>query len=320
MNSINVQLADTVVNAKLAKDNEIRVSLRQSGLTFASGSIRWKAKTATAFTVRIVTASGEATRTVALPANGWSNESFADQDSEIFISPKANISEFQLTNAISGYTTIDWTTFMYSSITKLITYKSPIDVSILPRLTFLTEWSSVYNGSVVDFDNFTSLSLLTRLILTYSNVIGDTKKVGLLSSLKEINLGGITDLNCKLSDFVQCTGLQTLVCSDSLGVSGTIEDLIPLSGNLTSLQLNGLFNVSGTLKSLLMLPLVTNCSLDYTGVSGKVTDLNGMKPNGGTLTLRVSDYMTNDFNSVAFVNNNTYTITFNNSGNVSNVS
>lgn len=166
----------------------------------------------------------------------------------------------------------------------------------------------------------TSMSPPVRLILTYSNVIGDTKKVGLLSSLKEINLGGITDLNCKLSDFVQCTGLQTLVCSDSPGVSGTIEDLIPLSGNLTSLQLNGLCNVSGTLKSLLMLPLVTNCSLGYTGVSGKVTDLNGMKPNGGTLTLRVSDYMTNDFNSVAFVNNNTYTITFNNSGNVSNVS
>lgn len=319
MNSINVQLSETVTDASIAKLNEIRVSLRKPGFSFASGSIRWKAKIATTFAVRIVTAGGESTRSVTLSANGWSNETFANQDSEIFISPKANISEFQLTNVISEYVTIDWATFVYSSITKLITYKSPIDVTMLPKLTSFTEWNSTNNNQVIDFDNFISLSSLTSLNLTFSSVKGNTEKISLLTNLLAIRLRGATNMNCRLSDISQCTGLQTLICSDSLGVSGTIEDLIPLSASLTILELNGSRNVSGLLKSLRLLPNVTNCTLGYTGVKGKLSDLNGMKQNG-TLTLRVSGYIENDINTVVLKNDNTYAITFNSSGIISNVS
>lgn len=318
MSCINVQLSEAIVNAKIAKVNEIRLSLRKSGLSFASGSIRWKAKTATTFTLRIVNATEESTRTVTLSANGWSNETFADQDCEIFISPKANISEFQLTEDVSEYVVIDWGSFIYSSITKLITYKSLIDARVLPRLSSITEWNSTGNILELDFDTFTSQPLLTKLILTYSNVTGNTEKISILSNLKELGLGCITDLKCKLSDFAQCADLEILSCSDSLNVTGTIADLIPLSGSLTTLRLNGSRNVSGEIKVLRSLPLLTDCSLGYTGVTGSLTDLNGMKQNG-TLVLRASGYITNTVNSVVLENNATYTITFDNNRLVSNV-
>lgn len=318
MNTTNVQLTETVVNAGIAKVNEIRVSLREPGFTLASNSIRWKAKTATTFTVRVVTTSGQSTSSVSLSANAWSSVTFASQDCEIFVSPKANISEFQLFDNVSEFVTIDWGTFIYSAITKLVTYKSPIDVTMLPRLSYITQWNSSNSPQEIDFDSFLQMSSLTNLNIHYSKVFGNTTKISLLNNLTVITMGGTTNMNCSLSDFAQCTGLQSLTCSDSQGVSGTIEDLTPLAASLTTLQLNNSRNVTGVLASLRLLHLVTTCSLGFTGVSGKLSDLNGMKQSD-TLTLRASAYMTNDINSVALSNNSFYTITFNSSGNVSNV-
>ena len=190
---------------------------------------------------------------------------------------------------------------------------------MLPRLSSITQWTSSYNTQEIDFGSFVPMTSLNYLNLNYSKVMGKTEKVGLLSNLQTIILGQLYELECHLTDFSQCASLKSLTCSDSPSVSGTIEDLLPLAGNLTTLQLNNTPNVSGVLKSLRSLPKVTNCSLGYTGVSGKLSDLNGMKQNG-TLSLRVSAYMVNDINSVVLENNSTYTITFNSSGNVSNVS
>lgn len=317
MNTINVQLPESINNSALPKVDEVHLTLKACGTTFGSGSIRWKANSATTFTVRKVTASGETTSSVTLSQGGWSDTSFADQDTEIFISPKSRMSEFQLKDAISEHVKIDWYTLVYSSIQKLITYRSYIDPAILSLLTSITEWNSTFNQQEIDIVAFTGMSSMVNLNLSNSKVTGNLEKISLLTNLRTLNLDRTTGLYSRLSAIALCTGLQNLICSDNEHVIGILEDLNPLKSSLTNLGLNGDTQVSGSLVSLKQFGNVTNCSLGNSGVTGNITDLNGMKT--GTLSLRVSGYMTNNYNSIVFVNNNIYTISFNSSKNVSGV-
>lgn len=313
MNTTNIQLQESVVNASLAKVDEIGLMLRASEMSFPSGSIRWKANSAATFTVRVVTASDETTQAVTLSQNGWSNISFANQDCMVFISPKSKISEFQLTDSVSGYVSIDWPTFIYSGVRKLTTYRSCIDTAILPLLTNITQWDSRYHEQVVDFEPFKHMTALTYLNLQEVTMDGSTDGIEALSSIEQLRLINVLNLYCRLSDFSQLAHLESLLCSGNSNVHGVLEDMLPLSGTLTTLSLNGSVNVSGNLKTLKNFHFLTECSLGMTGVSGRITDLSGMKTSG-SLHLRASDYMINDIVSpaVRLNNNQYYTITFTN--------
>ena len=153
------------------------------------------------------------------------------------------------------------------------------------------------------------MTALTYLNLQGLTMYGNTEGIGALTNIQQLRLLSIANLECHLSDFAQCSTLNSLICSDNSKIYGTLEDLLPLAGTLSSLHLNGAINVCGNLKSLKNLSNLTESSFGSTGVSGKITDLNGMKTSG-TLSLRVSAHIENDINSVALVNNNTYTITF----------
>lgn len=320
MNTTTIQLQESVANPSLAKVDELRFTLRASSNGFPSGSIRWKANSTTVFTARIVTVNSESTQTETVYQNGWSSMTFVNQDCEVFVSPKSKISEFQLlTDDVSENVILDWTTLVYSGVRKLLTNKASIDASILPLLTNITSWDSIKCEQEIDFDLFTKMESLTYLSLHGSAVRGNLKSVGALTHLQSLFLKNTINMQCQLSDIAGCSSLQTIGCTGSSNVQGALEDLLPLSNTLTSVQLNGSVNVYGTLDSLRQLHYVTNCKLGMTGVTGKITDLNGMISNG-TLSLKVSEYIENDFNSVVFVNEGTYQITFDSNGEVSNVS
>lgn len=308
---ITTDLTESAVDSSIKKVNEIKFSIKSSGLSFSNRRIR--VLKSTAITARIVGGTLQDENGVSkgtqwtISGSGWVYMHFTDNNSTIFITPKSAITALQIDDATSHYITIDWHSLLQTGINRLFTYAIPVDSDAIQKITGLTEWHSDYNQQYINFDVFKSFASMNNFGVKSSNVFGNTHGV-VWNSLTSIDLSSTPLLQCQLSDFKHCSNLQRLYCNNHPLLIGDLSELHTTNpGNWVNLELNNSPHVNGNIKSIKVFTNLQTCFVGNTGVSGDITEFEGTRTSG-YLDIRASDYMM--CSTTKLVNNQYYTITF----------